>query len=71
MIMIDFAGTTYEKTYEWAGPFANSWKVGNGVKDLWKSVTTMVDKSLNLEFYGGPGGYNDLGTLLVGKSKMK
>ena len=69
--MMDYWGNNGELSSNWAGPFANSWRVFKNLENKWKSVTNMVDKSLNLSYYAGPGGYNDLGTLLFGSKKLK
>lgn len=46
--MMDYWGDQDLVSSSWAGPFVNSWRVYKNVEDKWKSITTMIDKSLDL-----------------------
>ena len=69
--MMDNWGNSEDLSSDWAGPFVNSWRVYKNLKDQWKSMTTMVDKSAYLQYRAGPGGFNNLGTLLFGSEELK
>lgn len=71
MIWIDYWGKSGKETYKHAGTIANGWRVHGKLQDKWKSVTRMIDKSVGLEYYAGDGGWNDLGTLMMGSTGMK
>ena len=59
-----------EKSWQWAGPYANSWRTTGDIKDNWKSFTSILDKQVGLEFYAGHGGWNDPDMLEVGNGGM-
>ena len=60
-----------EKSWEWAGPLANSWRTTTDIKDTWKSFTSILDQQAGLEVYAGKGGWNDPDMLEIGNGGMK
>lgn len=48
-----------QRSWEWAGPYANSWRTTGDIQDNWKSFTNILDQQVGLEIYAGKGGWND------------
>lgn len=59
-----------ERAWEWAGPYANSWRTTGDISDNWKSFTSILDQQVGLEVYAGKGGWNDPDMLEVGNGGM-
>lgn len=59
-----------QKSWQWAGPLANSWRTTGDISDNWKSFTGILDQQVNLEVYAGRGGWNDPDMLEVGNGGM-
>ena len=56
----DYPGT-------WVGTIGSSWRISQDVELKWRSVNDIIHQNLYLSAYAGPGAFNDMDMLEVGR----
>jgi alpha-galactosidase len=56
--------------WTWATPVGNLWRTTGDISPNWKSVMDLLDRQVGLEYYAGPGHWNDPDMLEVGNGKL-
>lgn len=56
----DYPGT-------WVGEVGDSWRISHDIGPYWGSVKDIIEQNLYLSAYAGPGHYNDMDMLEVGR----
>lgn len=54
----------------WGRNVGNSWRIAFDIRPEWQSILSILDQSVGLEKYSGPGGWNDLDMLEVGNTPL-
>ena len=60
----DYPGT-------WVGEIGSSWRMGHDIAPRWNSVNDIIHQALYLSAYAGPGAFNDMDMLEVGRGLAK
>nr|MCR5838533.1 glycoside hydrolase family 27 protein [Kiritimatiellia bacterium] len=60
----DYPGT-------WVGEIGSSWRMSHDIAPRWNSVNDIIHQALYLSAYAGPGAFNDMDMLEVGRGLAK
>jgi alpha-galactosidase len=60
----------YDNPWRWARPIGNSWRIANDIGDFYSDLLRVIDSSVGLSQFAGPGGWNDPDMLEVGNGGM-
>ena len=60
----DYPGT-------WVGEIGSSWRMSHDISPRWSSVNDIIHQALYLSAYAGPGAFNDMDMLEVGRGLAK
>ena len=60
----DYPGT-------WVGEIGSSWRMSHDIAPRWNSVNDIIHQALYLSAYAGPGAFNDMDMLEVGRGLTK
>ncbi|MCL3782581.1 alpha-galactosidase [Prolixibacteraceae bacterium JC049] len=55
----------------WALPIADSWRISGDIGPTFKSISHIIEKNAYLAAYAGPGHYNDMDMLQIGRGMTK
>ncbi len=58
------------RPWEWAKPVGNLWRTTGDIQANWGSVMGILDQQVGLEYYAGPGGWNDPDMMEVGVGRL-
>jgi alpha-galactosidase len=58
------------RPWTWAGPVGNLWRTTGDIGPNWDSILGILDQQVGLEFYAGPGHWNDPDMLEVGNGRL-
>ena len=58
------------KPWEWARPVGNLWRTTGDISANWGSVMGILDQQVGLEYYAGPGAWNDPDMMEVGVGRL-
>ncbi len=58
------------RPWEWAGPIGHLWRTCWDIEDTWESLTTILDRQVDLHPFAGPDHWNDPDMLEVGNGGM-
>jgi alpha-galactosidase len=60
----------YENPWRWAQSIGNSWRTTTDINDFYSDILRIIDDSVGLSRFAGPGGWNDPDMLEVGNGGM-